>query len=341
MIHLSVAYGVNQILALIIGVAFVGQTGTATGKVVDGDGKPVSAVIVRFEARGNVPVYFESKTNEKGEFLILTSQIDGPWLITVKKQGHIAHIAERLIVVPMGGAAEIPTITLWVEGDKRAPIIVTEEEAKAQRKALDELKLQVDQAVSLVNEGQAAQQAGDKALARQKYDAAEVAYKAMIEKYPQIPEMHFNLGVIYKYKQQWELAAASYQKACELKPEMMEAYSAAAVALMNAGQADKAREVLTIATTTYPDDPKMSLLLAVVTYNAGDYNAAATLFNRIKQIDPANPEPYYYLGMIAVTENRTTECVSLLGKYIAMNPSNASNLQAAKDVIGSLTPKKR
>jgi tetratricopeptide (TPR) repeat protein len=319
------------------------QMGTANGKVVDGDGQPVPKARVRFEVGGNFTLALEGKTDKNGKFIIITSQTDGPWAITVSKEGYMDYYSKDFILVPLRQITEIPTITLWKEGDERAPIRATEDEAaklEAARKAFEALKIQVEQAVSLVDAGQAAQRSGDDVLARQKYDEAIAAYNALIETHPDIPELHFNLGIVYKYKQEWNLAAASFLKAAELKPQMIEAYSAASGAYMNIGQADKALEILTKGTEAHPDNPKLLFLLAVVSYNAAEYDKAGPLFAKVKETDPSNPEPHYYLGMIAVTQNKTAECVSHLEKYISMNPSNAQNLQAAKDVLGALKPKK-
>jgi cytochrome c-type biogenesis protein CcmH/NrfG len=335
--------GIAYIQAMIVGSALVGQMGTATGMVVDGDGRPVAKAIVRFEIGGEKPIAFESKTDDKGKFLIVTSQVDGPWAITVRKKGHIEYSAEQFVNVPLGGISEIPTITLWVEGDERAPRRVTEEEAaeiEALRQALMALKAEVDQAVSLIGEGEAAQEAGDDALAQQKFDEAIAAYDLMIEKNPEISELYFNRGVAYKRKKQWALAAASYAKAAELKPEMAEAFSAGAVAYMNANDMTNATEILSKGIEAHSDDPKLQYLLAYISFNGGDYDKAAPLFSKVLESDPINPEPHYYLGMIAVAQNKTAECVSHLEKYIAMNPKNAQNLQAAKDVLGAVKPRK-
>ena len=336
-----VSWLVPLVLCLAGGAA--AQTGKARGKVIDGDGLPVPAAVIRLATGGNAPIFFEAKTSDKGEFVVITTQTSGPWAVTAKKEGYTDYAFEQFISVPLGGVTEIPTIKLWVIGDKRAPLRVSAEEAakiEAARKALAALQEEFSKAVSLVSAGQAAQAAGDAAGAQQKYDEAVVAYKALIAKNADIPEAHFNLGVAYKYKQQWEDAAAAYLKAAELKPDLLDAWVGAGTAYLNAGQPDKAIEVLSKAAATFPDNAKLNFLLAVTSYNAGKYPEAAALFNKVKDAEPNGAEPYYYLGMIAVASNKVAESIPLLEKYLSMNPTNAQNAQAARDVVAALKPKK-
>ena len=52
--------------------------------------------------------------------------------------------------------------------------------------------------------------------------------------------------------------------------------------------------------------------------------------------DPTNAEPYYYLGTIAVGQNKTAECIAHLEKYLSLNPQNAQNVATAKGLIAAL-----
>jgi tetratricopeptide (TPR) repeat protein len=331
--------GFAGLLGMMAGGAFA-QVGTVRGKVVDSEGNAVAGATVSVTAAAGRGLGFESKTKKDGTFLQLTARTSGPWTISVAKEGYQTWQMREPIEVPLGkDAVQLPTITLYGAGDARAPVAMTEEQAKkaaAERREFDALAANVDAATALMEAADAAQQAGDAALATEKLDAAEAAYRALADAHPAIARLHFNLGLVYEKKRQWDNAAAAYMKAGELKPEMTEAYAAAAAMKLSAGQFAAAGELLEQALKDNADNTQLQFLLGLARFNQGKYPEATTLFEKVRQTDSANAEPYYYLGVIAVAQNRVADCIGLLQKYLAMRPSNARNLKVAQVMLASL-----
>jgi len=54
------------------------------------------------------------------------------------------------------------------------------------------------------------------------------------------------------------------------------------------------------------------------------------------EADPTNPEVYYYLGTLAVGQNKTADAIAHLEKYLSMNPTNAQNMATAKGLLQAL-----
>jgi len=230
-------------------------------------------------------------------------------------------------------------IKLWKKGAEGAPIKVTAEEAERieqQKKEFMAVKEAFDKAVQLVRDAIAAQEAGDQATHDQKLVEAEAAYSALAEQQPDIPEIHFNLGIVEKLREKWPEAAAAYAKAAELRPDMVEAYLAAAECYQRAGQMDKAALLLKQGVEAHPESAELQLWHGKVLWTAGQYSEAATALTKAKEQAPSDPEPLYYLGMIAVGEGKSAECVKLLEQYLAMNPRNAQNVAQAKGLIQAL-----
>jgi len=339
--RLALAWSVASIFCGASSVVFA-QVGSVKGKVVDSEGQALAEAQVLFDAAGERPVSRAGKTDKKGEYTVLTMQTNGPWKITVKKDGYNDFVADEPVLVPLGQTVDLPAITLWLKGDKRAPRKVSAAEAarlQAEQKAFADLKGLFDRASGLASEIQTAERAGDTETLRAKLDEAEAGYKALIEKNPDLAEAYFNLGIVYERKQQWNDAAAAYLKAAELKPEMLNALESAAVILQNAGQLAKAEEVLGKAVADHPDNTRFKFRLAEVYYNAAKYDAAAEAFRQLQQTDAANPEPVYYLGIMAVAQGKTPEALALLEKYLTLAPLNPEHAATAKGILQELKPK--
>jgi len=315
------------------------QVGSAFGRVVDGDGVPVPGVHVRLEAADGSSLAFRATANEKGEFTIATSQSLGPWKIVLEKDGYQGIVLPNAVQVPFGERTDLGTLTIWKEGDERAPRRVTKEEAEkieAERKAFQAIQAEFTAAEALVTEAKTAQAAGDTAKVDAKLAEAEAAYQAIIAKDPSIAEVYFNLAIIYKARRDWDKAAQTYLKAAELKPDMVEAVVGAAAAYQNGGKTAKAIELLVNANTQHPNDPNITYRLGEALYNSGDYANAKTWLEKAAALAPQNPEPLYYLATMALTDNDTPKAIKLIEKYLSMKPTNAQNVQAAKDLLAAL-----
>ncbi len=336
--------------ALVLGALFAtnayAQHGTIIGSVVDQDGQPVEGAVVKIApVQGYVPPV-SAKTKKNGEFGMITTQYSGPWQITVEKPGYMSSTDAQPIMAPIGGTpTRIPPIKLWKEGAAGAPPkpMTKEEAAKAEeeRKAMAALQVEFQAAVALLDEAKAAQQANDAALAAQKLDEAEAAYKELLAKRSDLPQIHFNLAVVYTFKKAWDQAGDEYAKAAELKPDWVDAYAGASAAYQNARQPDKAKELLAKGMAAAPDNARLQSLLGTLAFNAGNYAEAETALKRALELDPSGPEPLYYLGTIAISLNKTNEAVQYLEKYVAANPASKENLETAKALIAALKPAKK
>jgi tetratricopeptide (TPR) repeat protein len=63
---------------------------------------------------------------------------------------------------------------------------------------------------------------------------------------------------------------------------------------------------------------------------------ALAAFQKTAELDPNNAEAYFYIGTRSLQLGKLPESVAALEKYISMNPSNASNLGTAKQMLPAL-----
>ena len=340
--RLVLCAGIALTLAASSGEA-AGLTGTVSGTIHDGDGAPVVGATVVVDAVRGVAVSYTSKTKKDGTFVQITSSTSGPWRVTASKEGYRTWQIPEPVLVQLGGpATALPAVTLWKNDDPRAPALLSPEAMKqleAERKEFAALAAEYDVAVVQLEAADAARQAGDEALASQKLDGAAAVLAALIEKHPSVAMLRLTLGLVYEKKQQWDAAATAYLKAAELKPDDVEAYRRAAAMFFNLKQLQRVAEVCESGLKASPSDARLLSLFALARFNEGNYAAALTLFEKVKQADAADAEAYYYLGVIAVAQNRVPDSLALLQKYVSMNPANARNLKSAQDMLLALKKK--
>jgi tetratricopeptide (TPR) repeat protein len=91
--------------------------------------------------------------------------------------------------------------------------------------------------------------------------------------FPDDPNTHYKLGLIYEFKKDYENAIASYKKAAELKPDHARSLNALGRLYMKTGRISEAKEMLEAAKKADPSLEETTVLL-----------------NNIR--DEFNPEPH-------------------------------------------------
>jgi cytochrome c-type biogenesis protein CcmH/NrfG len=299
--------------ALLIGGEAFAQTGTARGKVVDEKDQPVPEAQVLLEYQGGVTRKMETKTNKKGEFTQV-GMYPGPYKITISKEGFAPAVIEYRIA--MGEPTYLPDVKIL---SKAAAQAATRDPVR------EELTANFKKATELTQAGQ--------------LDQAEVLYKEILVKHPSVPEVHYNLGYVYAQKKDWPSAEGAYLKAIELRPNYGEAYTALSRVYSNSGQQAKATEILAKAAAENQGDPKVQFGVAVDLFNQGKADEAAAAFQKVLGLDPNHAESYYFLGSLAVQQNKIPEAVTHLEKYLSMKPTNAQNVATAQGLLQALKPK--
>jgi tetratricopeptide (TPR) repeat protein len=309
----SLVPGMLCAAALLFGAEAFAQTGTARGKVLDEKDQPVADAVITLEFQGGVSRKMETKTNKKGEFTQV-GMYPGPYRITASKEGYQPAVADHRI--PMGEPTYLPDIKMMSKAAAQAA---------SGDKGREELTANFKKAIELTQAGQ--------------YDQAEAAYKEILAKNPNVPEVHYNLGYVYSQKKDWANAEAAYLKAIEARPNYGEAYTALSRVYRESGQPAKATEILAKAAAENKGDPKVQFGVAVDLLNSGKTDEAMAAFQKVLEIDPNFAEAYFHMGTLAVGQNKIPEAIGHLEKYLSMNPANAQNVATAKGLLQALKPK--
>jgi tetratricopeptide (TPR) repeat protein len=105
------------------------------------------------------------------------------------------------------------------------------------------------------------------------------------------------LGELSERDRQWKEAAEAYGRAVEQNPRSLELRMRRGQALLNAGEAAAAREVLGSAVADYPTDGGALYLLAEAHRAVKDYDAADAAARRLIALEPAGVRGPYALAL--------------------------------------------
>jgi tetratricopeptide (TPR) repeat protein len=301
-------------VAVLLGLAlFVpqaqAQTGTARGRVVDAQDKPVADAKVMLEYLGGVTRKFETKTNKKGEFIQVGMQ-PGNYRFTATKEGLRGAVLEFRI--QLGEPTEVPPLKLGMGGG--AP--------SDQAAAVEKLRKEFQAAVDLTNSG--------------KLDEAEAAFKALVASNPDVPEIQQNLGFVYAQKKDYPAAEAAYLKALELKPDSSDILIALAGLYREMDQPDKAKEMADRAAAAAPEDPASQFRRGLFLVNSNQNEQAIAAFQAVIAADPTMAEAYFRLGTLMVGQSKIPEAIQYLEKYLSLNPTDQQNIATAQGLIKAL-----
>ncbi len=301
------------------------QVATVRGKVVDEAGSPVPEVKIEMEFKGESrqKIVKTVVTDKKGGF-VRAGLPGGPYAFTFTKDGYKTYVME--VGISLGGFSEIPDVVLHPGATTAAPPAGTATEAV----------LPPEPESAKVSE---AYTAGVEAVKAGRLDEAEALFKEVVAKFPDLGGAHYNLGYVYRVRKDWKSAEAEYLRVTELQPTRSDAFIALAAARELDGRSPEAVAGLIQAAPSFPEDAKFLYALAITCLNAGKPAEATEAFRKLEAVDPANAEPYFHLGTIAVGENRVPDAVTQLERYVSMTGQDPRNLETAKRLLAVLKKK--
>jgi len=296
------------------------------GKVVDEQGKGIEGVTIEMEFKGESrqKVTKSQLTDKKGGFVRM-GLADGKWRFTFSKEGYKTYSME--MPLSLGGFSEAPDVVLTrgaaaaAPAQPGAPVAAVLPPTPESNKAGENYTKAVEAA-----------QAG-------RYEEAKTLLEGILVQFPNLAPAHYNLGYVLRNLKDWKAAEAEYQRVTELEPGKSDAFMAVAAVRELDGRSQEAAEGLLAAAANFPQDAKFQYALGITSMNAGKTAEAEAAFKKAAELDQANPEPLFHLATIAVGNNRVTEAVGLLEKYLAMTGQIPANVETAKALLGALEKK--
>lgn len=307
------------------------------GVVTDESGAPLPDVKVEIKFEGTrdlKPHTYTMTTNKKGYFTRVGLP-DGSYKITLSKEGYAP--TNVTTNVSLGGLSDLGTMMLRSAKAAAPPAAAGAASsggsaavggpagAEALAKEQERFKQTFIQAIEAAKAG--------------KYDEAETLYKEVLAKAPNLGLAHYNLGYVYRQKRDWAAAEAEYRKVIELEPSSSDGYVALAAVLQATGKTDDAARILSDAGARFQQDAKFQYAVAVLHFDSGRRDEAIAAFKQVRTLDASNPEPLYFLGVLAVQAGETQQAITHLEQYVAASGQNAKNLETAQGLLKVLKGK--
>jgi tetratricopeptide (TPR) repeat protein len=292
------------------------QSGAVRGKIVDDKGQPLVDAKLAIEYQGSLTRKYETKTNKRGEYTQVGLQV-GDYKITATKEGYQgSYVTLR---VGLGEPVQVPEMKL-------VPAAVAQAAAGGGGPTQAQISADFKAAYDLLQQGQ--------------LDAAEAAYKAILVKTPDIPEVYFNLGHIAEKRKDHAAAEAAYTKALAIKPGYADAIIELAEVYQSSGQGDKATELVNKATTDFADDAAVLYQAGAYHFNGGRSTEALALFKKVAELDPAHAEVHYFLGSLSIGQNDVAAAKTHFEKYLAGPAANPQFKATAQGLLAYLNKPK-
>jgi tetratricopeptide (TPR) repeat protein len=170
----------------------------------------------------------------------------------------------------------------------------------------------------LMKEAVAAQQAGN-------FEQAIRNYRALLEKYPAIAEIHSNLGAALAGEGRYADAIAEYQRALRIKPDPQVALNLA-LAYYKTGQLPLAVNELNRIHREQPKNLQVVTRLADCHLRLGQNKEVIDLLTPVRGADPENATFNYLLGTALVRDGQTAQGQVIIDKILKNGDSAEARL---------------
>jgi tetratricopeptide (TPR) repeat protein len=314
------------IFALLAGSAFADPTGKVRGKVLDPSGKPIGEVTIKFEFQCEVTQFYTAKTNAKGEYIHIGIR-PGKYRLTPSKEGFRPVEYAYYDIQVTAGDRPIQ-VDMKMEPVPSAPAASAapaqqqdESTATTTTDAQTTLAKEAEAAVTLLNSG--------------KVNEAVTALEKLVAANPGTAALHYNLGVAYERRDQYEKAREQYEEAIKAKPDFGDAFLAIGNTFMAQKNFNDAITPLVKAVELLPQNYGAAYNLGASYANGGMYAEAEGAFRKAVTINPKEPYVHQQLGMALLGQSKKAEGIAELQKYLELNP-NAADKAEILDLIKSL-----
>jgi predicted O-linked N-acetylglucosamine transferase (SPINDLY family) len=173
----------------------------------------------------------------------------------------------------------------------------------------------LEQAQQLIEQGNAAEQAGQADQARRCYEAATAAA-------PRLGKAHMNLGNALLAAGAAERALAAYRTAVELDPESAPAHYNLGNALWHLNQPDAALQSYRRAAQLDPAFAHPWIAIANTLGGLGRLDEAIEACRRAIEVDPRSAEAHFVLSIVQRAAGRLDDMVESLRNALALRPDH-------------------
>ncbi|MBN2244837.1 MAG: tetratricopeptide repeat protein [Candidatus Aminicenantes bacterium] len=302
---------INLFLFFLLITAFITSTyaqeqmgkGRINGIIINEKGEPVEGALILVEST-TTDTSMQGKSDDKGHFAV-AGLGSGFWQVTASKKGYNS----SSIKIDVHQLSKNPALTLTLTKMDAFAAILTDEEA-----------LQMFDKGNLL-------------LREEKYDEALAIFTEFQQNYPDIHQVHLNLGNCYLKKGDWETAEAEFNLVLDKtlenygdyikdKATSLRAFAGLGEVYLQKQDFEKAREYLTKALEISPEDEVTAYNVGQLFFSNQRPDDAIKFYKLAVQIKADWPKPYLRLGYAYLNKSDFDHALENFNKFIEMDPDN-------------------
>lgn len=295
--------------------------GRISGQVVDENGNPVEGALITAESL-SAETKLEGKSDRKGHFAV-AGLGTGMWRITASKPGYV----NSSIDMNVRQLATNPPITFTL------------------KKMVGLAALKSDEASFVLFDK------GNSLLQEEKFDEALAVFEEFLARYPEIYQVHLNIGTVYLRKNDLDKAAAEFKlvldKALQTHgdykkdPEStFRAFSGLGEIYLKQGDFEAAQKQFSQALEISPRDEVAAYNVGEVFFSNQQIDDAIKYFELAIQIKKDWSKPYLKLGYVYLNKGDFSKSLEYFNAFIKMDPENPEVPQV-KNVIAAIEKMKK
>jgi len=295
--------------------------GRISGAVVDDAGNPVEGALITVESL-STESKLEGRSDSKGHFAV-AGMGTGMWRITASKPGYASSYVEMNV-------RQLTT---------NPPIIFT------LKKMTGFAALQTDEKSFALFDS------GNTLIKEEQYDEALKVFEKFLANYPEIYQVHLNIGTCYLKKDDLDKAAAEFQlvldKALQTHgdykkdPEAtFRAFSGLGEIYLKRGDFQNAQKQFSQALEISPRDEVAAYNVGEVFFSNQQIDEAIKYFELAIQIKKDWSKPYLKLGYVYLNKGDFTKSLEYFNAFLQMDPENPEAPQV-KNVIAAIEKMKK
>jgi len=295
--------------------------GRISGMVVDDAGNPVEGALITVESF-RTETKLEGQSDSKGHFAV-AGMGTGMWRITASKPGY----ASSYVQMNVRQLTTNPPITFTLKKMTGLAALKTDE-----------------QSFALFDKGNAL-------IKEEQYDEALKVFDEFLAKYPEIYQVHLNIGTCYLKKDDLDKAAAEFQtvldKALQVQgdykkdPEAtFRAFSGLGEVYLKKGDFQAAQKQFSQALEISPKDEVAAYNVGEVFFSNQQIDEAIKYFELAIQIKKDWSKPYLKLGYVYLNKGDFAKSLEYFNAFLQMDPENPEAAQV-KNVIAAIEKMKK
>ncbi len=299
-------------LNLLLGQENLGK-GRINGTVVDENGNPVEGAVIVVESLTS-KTKLEGKSDRKGHFAV-AGMGTGMWRITASKPGYMSSSTDMYV----RQLAPNPPITFTLKKITGLAALATDETSM---KLFDE---------------------GNKLIEAGQYDEALKVFEEFLIKYPQIHQVHLNIGTCYLKKDDLDKAEAEFKLVLEKTIEVYGDYKKDTAASLRAfaglgeiylkrNDLETARKYFTQALEVSPEDEVAAYNVAEILFSHQNVDEAIRFYELAIKIKKDWSKPYHKLGLAYLNKGDFEKALENLRKFLEIDP-NSPEAPTIKNII--------